>query len=228
MAGEQVMDGSGEGSGLGRGAKWTLGITLAGVLITGIVSIYGVVVARQTADKQDSIEQAIAQANRAQSAPRTKLAFRSAAIDATGQVLTLNLAVEGVGAAKGLGCSLVDREQITNNALPPGAGKGQGQLQAVPAPTPTTGSTGSTAATGSTTTTESSGTAGALDDFDLAPGEHHDLSVEYHRSVDGIIQIAIDAPCSTPDSTTSGVTVTVVSSSGALQAPVKESPTPGA
>ena len=102
----------------------------------------------------------------------------------------------------GRGCGVADREQITNGSLPSGAGKGQDELQPDPA------------------------VGGSANDFDLAPGDRHPMSVQYHRSVDGIIQIAIDAPCSTPDSTSTGVTVTVVSVSGALILPIKESPTP--
>jgi len=185
---------------LSLGAKATLGFTLAGVLITALVSVYGVVVGRQTADKQDRITVAVAAANRAQTAPSTKVSFVSAAIDPTGQVLTLSLKVEEVGVPSGLGCSLADSEQVTNGSLPPGAGKGQGQLQDDP--------------------------GSSVSDFDLAPGIRHEVTVHYHRNLDGIIQIAIDAPCSTPDSTSTGVTITVVSVAGLLTGPIKESSTP--
>jgi hypothetical protein len=177
-------------------SRW---LTLLGIGLTFVVSATGLWVTLHTSHQQATLQRQLTYDSLAADAPSTKVAFDSAAIDRTGQQLTLSLTVEGVGDRDGYGCHLADTEQITNGALSARQGRTQNQL------TVTTGSRG---------------------DFTLTHGAQVTLTVRYQRSVDGIIQIAVAAPCATPNSTDEGVTVTVLSVDGAFVPPVKTSAAP--
>jgi hypothetical protein len=187
------------GDGRDEGKDRSNTVTLIGVVATCVVSLVGLVVGIHTSTQQGDIQRTVTQASLAAEAPRTKVAFDSATVDPGGQAITMVLTVEGVGRSNGYGCHLADSETIANNALTARQSKSQSQLSVV---------------------------VGVNHDFTLAPGDDVQLTVRYPRSVDGIIQIAVAAPCDTPDSTDEGTTVTVLSANGLLVSPVKATPSP--
>ncbi len=183
-------------SGDGGGSGWP---TLLGIGLTFAVSATGLWVTLHTAHQQANLQRQLTHESLAADAPSTKVAFESATIDPSGQQLTLSLTVEGVGDRDGYGCHLADTEQITNGSLSARQGRTQNQLTV---------------------------TRGDHGDFTLTHGANVSLAARYQRSVDGIIQIAVAAPCATPDSTDQGLTVTVLSVNGAFVQPVKTSAAP--
>jgi hypothetical protein len=181
------------------GADRSNRVTLIGLAVTCLVSLLGLAVGLHTSSQQGDIQRTVTEASLAAEAPRTKVTFDSGTVDPGGQSLSLVLTVEGIGRTDGYGCHLVDSETIANNALTLRQSRTQGQLTVV---------------------------GGNTHDFDLAPGADLQLTVRYPRTVDGLIQIAVAAPCDTLDSTDEGTTLTVLAANGLLVSPVKAAATP--